>query len=181
MIDGKALFATDTLHTRVSPARFTDTCRVCGNTVRVDERVYKRQHFLDVAHVACGWLKRDEADVHEVRRPGTSFAFFEWRCPTCELDACHTRRPLDGDDLRCKRCRPRKLAEGGVAELVIHVRSSPLSTVTGRRFRAPVVLEPGTRVRVRELREGASYAVVVPLAWRSRKAVEVRTLALSPV
>ncbi len=174
-------FATDSLHTFEALARYADKCRVCGGAVRADEAIRRRQHFVELAHAACGYLRIAEHAVHETRRPGTAFSFYEWRCPKCGLDACHTRRPLAGDDLQCKRCRPRKLEAGALAELVIAVRSPPINVKTGKASKHPVVIESGSRVWIRELREGASYAVVAPIAWTNGKAAAVRKLALSPV
>ncbi len=120
--DGKRRFSTRTMLTF---ERTTEQggipCRVCRGIVERGELVRTREWSLEIAHAACGWLRlTDEHDRHEVRRPGTSFSFFEWRCPACGLDACSVRRPRDDDDPRCKRCRPLpELAVGVTVETIV--------------------------------------------------------------
>lgn len=177
--DGRRRFQQDAFHTFEAPARFSDICRVCLVAVKADELVRKRTNFLEVAHAACGWLKMTEHAPHEVRRPGTSLVFYEWRCPTCGLDACHTRKPLAGDDLQCKRCRPRKLEAGAVAEVIMLTRAPRWNPKSGRYGQVVEHLHVGARVVVRELVGG--MAVVAPLAWSKGRVTKITTMALSAV
>lgn len=168
--DGKDRFRQDALHTFESTTRDGGVCRVCRGEIGPGEPALRRQHFLEIAHPACGWLRLpEEHDPHEVRRPGTDFVFWEWRCPYCGRDACHTRRPRDGDDPRCKRCHPRRLAPGCTAETINFMR------VTPPKRKRWIVIPIGERVKVVELEETRALIEVRGIrAWAFRH-------SLSPV
>lgn len=106
--EARLMFRTRSLHTAVKPCppaiAGAVACRVCGVVLELGAPIRARQWHLEYAHEACGWFRPDEGALREARRPGTSFAYFEWRCPSCELDACAGRRPADGGDMRCARC-----------------------------------------------------------------------------
>lgn len=106
--EAKARFSTTRILTSVDDeGTFQDhPCRVCGETIARGTPIRSRQWHLEYAHPACGWLRADELEVHERRRPGTVFSYYEWQCPACKLDACTVRKPRDEDDRRCTRCRP---------------------------------------------------------------------------
>ncbi len=113
--DGRQRFATRSLLTHEKIAELEgSSCRVCGGVIRIGDMIRVRDWHVEASHSSCGWLKADEHDRHERRRPGTAFAYFEWRCPMCGLDACKLRKPRDDDDPRCGRCRPRPELEAGV-------------------------------------------------------------------
>jgi hypothetical protein len=114
------MFAQRTLHTYVIDAHSAELCRVCSGAIRCGDRVRARQWHHEYAHEACGWLRPDEREPHERRRPGTVFAYWEWQCPACELDACSPRAPRDGDPRECKRCRPTPpLGEGVKVDTIV--------------------------------------------------------------
>ncbi len=118
--DGRRAFATRSLLTSEKEARQETTCRVCTGMILIGDPIRVRDWHIDQSHAACGWLRADEHDVHERRRPGTSFAYFEWRCPMCGLDACSLRKPRDDDNPSCRRCRPRpELAVGVTVETIV--------------------------------------------------------------
>lgn len=135
--EDRARFSTTRLLTEVEEGgTFQDhPCRVCGETIPRLTPIRSRQWHLEYAHSACGWLRPDEHEVHERRRPGTVFAYFEWRCPSCGLDACQVRAPREGDDRRCRRCRPLPPLEPGATVETI----SPMSFRVGRGKRPRLV------------------------------------------
>lgn len=81
-------------------------CKVCHGPMSGCISGRRREFGLEVAHAGCGWFGTiDNSIPREVRRPGTDFAFWEWPCIACGLDAASTKLPLGGEDRRCKRCR----------------------------------------------------------------------------
>lgn len=104
------------------------TCRVCGGAIERGELVLFRAWHTEIAHVACGYVRRGEDEPHECRKPGTFTAYWEWRCPACGLDACALRAPRDGDPRECGRCAPPPPVEAGVV----------VETLSAMVFRGPV-------------------------------------------
>lgn len=157
-------FQTTTLLTVVvadAPAGLS--CRVCGGTIKAGDRYRRRQWFLEYAHEGCGWLRVDELEEREVRRPGTSFAFYQWRCSECGLDACSTRKPDEESERRCSRCAPEQfeLVVGARVELISGVWYDVLERGRMRRYKVP----SGTRARVLAL-----HGELVLVGWIATRA-----------
>lgn len=167
----RTAFQTTSIHTGISdkPAPEGYSCRVCGGAIKAGEPYRRRQWFLEYAHEGCGWLRADEHDVREVRRPGTTFAFYQWRCPSCGLDACEMQRPDDESEMRCVRCAPdkHKPVVGARVELVVGVWYDSASRHGGghRRYRVP----RGTRARVLE-----EHGELVTVGWIASRAPKVK-------
>lgn len=173
-------FATRSLLTYVRPATPVDVhplpCRVCGEAIGIGDRIRVRQWHHERAHEECGWWKRDESiEPTERRRAGTSFAYWEWTCPTCHLDACHVRAPREGDPLVCTRCLPtRPLEVGSLVEVI-----SPFYFLVGLGKRPRRVTVPAyARGRVVLLREALT---AVQFEGRAYPPQWVRTLLLNVV
>lgn len=82
------------------------TCRVCGQPIEVNAPSRHRAWGVESAHEACGWFRPDEGHCPlEVRRAGSFVTFYEWRCPSCGLDAVAHREPERDADMRCGRCK----------------------------------------------------------------------------
>jgi predicted RNA-binding Zn-ribbon protein involved in translation (DUF1610 family) len=78
-------------------------CRVCGGAIVRGDRVLFRSWGVEVAHVACGWLRPEERAPHECSGASAPRAW-EWACPTCGRDVVRRDKPTDGADLRCASC-----------------------------------------------------------------------------
>lgn len=150
----RSAFHTRGIHTNVVECTMTRECRVCRGVIDVGTSMRSRPHGIEYAHADCGWLRPDEKAVHEVRRPGTSFTFYEWACPLCGLDACDVRKPDDETDMRCKRCEPGRYSLAVGKRCRVH--SSVWVRVNGRK----VTLRTCDTGRVEEL-----FAGVARVRW----------------
>ena len=92
---------------RAAPA-WGATCRVCSAAVPAGAPILFRSWGVDYACVACGWLRPDEREPHELRGGELRRVFFEWACPSelggCGRDVVAEDRPAAGEDLRCPAC-----------------------------------------------------------------------------
>ena len=149
-------------------------CRVCGGPLIQGHSVRRRQWHFDMSHVQCGWLRVDETDLHERRRPGTFFSYWEWRCPTCGLDACAVRRPRDDDNMQCKRCKPRAELEVGAPVEIVHA----LRFRVGRGKR-PRLVQLDAYARGRVLKLSGELALVSLTDKPEGQEVWVRAMSLS--
>lgn len=91
-----------------SSARFPGICRVCDKTIAIGEMKLARPWGVEVAHVACGWLRADERAPHEVRGAELTRRLFEWACTACGRDVVANSMPAAADDLRCTACRTKE-------------------------------------------------------------------------
>ncbi|MBX3222386.1 MAG: hypothetical protein KF795_17840 [Labilithrix sp.] len=80
------------------------TCRVCGLAAAQGAPVLFRAWGVDYAHVACGWLRPDELEPHELAGAELRARAWEWACPSCKGVVVALARPAEGVDLRCPSC-----------------------------------------------------------------------------
>lgn len=138
-------------------------CRVCTEEIPAGSPVLFRAWHVEYSHLACKWVRDDEAEPHERVRPGSFNRYWEWRCPECGLDACSARQPDDVSERRCARCAPEQftVALGARVELV-----SGIWVMQGRRR---IAVPRGTRAHVRELRTDPGSSTIARLAWIGRR------------
>ena len=81
-------------------------CRVCAGTLAAGMTVLFRAWGVEYAHRACGWLRADEREPHELRGAHAPRAW-EWACPRCRTDVVRSAPPaLAFASLRlCPKCR----------------------------------------------------------------------------
>lgn len=192
--DRRLANATRSLHTYVAPAADAyhlngQMCRVCKEPIRGGVHAFrKRQYCLEYAHEACGWFAPTETRTpYMLTRPGTSFVYWQWECPSCGLDACAPRKPREDDPHECKRCRPTPKIEVGT--MVETIEAQRVDMVQGKKSRS-VRVDRYTRGKVTRVHEtlsasGEPYVAAAyvrfPKADVPAEYVWLRTLILSAI